>query len=222
MNPSAVVKAPSLSSYEAPRPTACGNKGRAQVSSWKLGFSVVVLAVLASRASAASQVYHCTKDGQTVLTDKPCDASTPAPGSGTAAVPSSGVVGTPVSATASVVGDWRGQTQFQGAQNAVEMEEAHTVVPLVLTFSADGKVLGASSDNGCTLLGLWVPGPIPHRFTLDVTLKGCHYAGLNRRYTGELAATSSENSLHFVLQAYAVPIPGQPLQRYDVEATLRR
>ena len=45
----------------------------------------------------------------------------------------------------SLAGDWRGQTQFQGAQNGVEIEEAHTVVPLVWTFSADGKVSAASA-----------------------------------------------------------------------------
>jgi hypothetical protein len=54
-----------------------------------------------------------------------------------------------------IVGDWPGQTQFQGAQNAVVFEEAHSVVPLILTFSADGKVSGASAENGCALLGLW-------------------------------------------------------------------
>ncbi len=192
------------------------------MGSWNLGFSMVVLAMLASRVSATSHVYHCTKDGQTVLTDEPCEASIQASGSGTTAVPSNGVGGTQVSAAASVVGDWRGQTQFQGAQNGVEIDEAHTVVPLVLTFSTDGKVSGASSDNGCTLLGLWAPGLIPHRFTLDVTLKGCRYAGLNRRYTGEVTTKSPENAAHFVLQVWTVPIPGQPLQRYDVEATLRR
>jgi hypothetical protein len=132
------------------------------------------------------------------------------------------VVGVQASTAASVVGDWRGQTQFQGEQNGIEIEEAHTVVPLVLTLSKDGKVSGASAENGCTLLGLWAPGLIPRRFTLDVTLKGCHYAGLNRRYSGELTATLLENALQLFVQAYTVPIPGQPLKRYDVAATLRR
>jgi len=71
--------------------------------------------------------------------------------------------------TASIVGDWHGQTQFQGAQDAVVIEEAHSLVPLVLTFSADGKVSGAGADNGCTLLGLWAPGGTPRLFVLDIT-----------------------------------------------------
>jgi hypothetical protein len=198
------------------------NKEGAPMSGWTKGFSMVALAVLASSASGTSPVYHCTKDGQTVLTDKPCDASNPAPASGAITVPSSGAVGTQASGTSCVAGDWRGQTQFQGAQNGIEIEEAHTVVPLVLTFSPDGKVSGTSADNGCTLLGLWAPELIPRRFTLDVTLKGCHFAGLNRRYSGELTAALSENSAQLSLVAFTGPIPGQPLMRYDIGATLRR
>jgi hypothetical protein len=121
-----------------------------------------------------------------------------------------------------IVGDWRGQTQFQGAQNAVVFEEAHSVVPLVLTFSADGKVSGSSADNGCAFLGLWAPGATPRLFMLDITLKGCRYAGLNRRYSGTLMATFADNSAQFSLSAYGLPILGQPVRRYDVGATLRR
>jgi hypothetical protein len=95
-------------------------------------------------------------------------------------------------------------------------------VPLVLTFSADGKVSGSSADNGCSLLGLWAPGLTPRLFNLDITLKGCRYLGLNRRYAGTLIATFADNSAQFSLSAYALPIPGQPVKRYDVGATLRR
>jgi hypothetical protein len=120
------------------------------------------------------------------------------------------------------VGDWHGQTQFQGAQNAVVIEEAHSVVPIVLTFSADGKVTAVSTDNGCAFLGLWAPGLTPRLFNLDITLKGCRYSGLNRRYAGTLLATFTDNSAQLSLSAYAVPIPGQPVRRYYVGATLRR
>jgi hypothetical protein len=121
-----------------------------------------------------------------------------------------------------IVGDWRGQTQFRGAQNAVVIEEAHSVVPLVLTFSADGKVSGSSADNGCSLLGLWAPGATPRLFMLDITLTGCRFSGLNRRYSGSLTATFDYNSSQFTLMAYALPISWQPVRRYDVGATLRR
>lgn len=192
------------------------------MANFKLGLFVLVSAGLALSASARSPIYRCTENGQTVLTDKPCESATTVPASGLAAASPSGPVNGQISGAASVVGDWRGQTQFQGAQNTQVIEEAHSVVPLVLTFSADGKVSGVSAENGCALLGLWAPGSTPRLFALDITLKGCRYSGLNRRYGGNLIATFTENSAQLSLSAYAVSIPGQPIVRYDVGATLRR
>jgi len=172
------------------------------------------LIMLGSQVSAKTPIYRCIKDGQTVLTDTPCDT--------TANAASSEAAGTQASAPESVVGQWRGQTQFQGAENGRELEEAHSVVPLVLTFSADGKVSGVSPDNGCTLLGLWAPGVTPRLFTLDVTLSDCHYAGLNRRYSGTVTTEQIDQSAQLALAAITVPIPGQSARRYDIGTTLRR
>jgi hypothetical protein len=120
----------------------------------KFGLLVLISAGLAMSASARSPIYHCTVNGQTVLTDTPCDTPATVPTSGVAAPAASGPVSGHVAGAQTIVGAWSGQTQFQGAQSAVVIEEAHSVVPLVLTFSADGKVSGASADNGCSLLGL--------------------------------------------------------------------
>jgi hypothetical protein len=109
-------------------------------------------------AASASPIFKCTVNGQTVLADRPCDgppATVPAPG--VAAPSASEPVSSQIFGAQTIVGDWRGQTQFQGAENAQVMDVAHSVVPLVLTFSADGKVSGVSADNGCSLLGLWAP-----------------------------------------------------------------
>lgn len=187
----------------------------------KLVRIVLISAGLAASASARSPVYRCTENGQTVLTDRPCEGATTAPGPGVGSPANRPAIGQ-VSGVQSIVGDWRGQVQFQGAQGTQVIEEAHSVVPLVLTFSADGKVSGVSSDNGCSLLGLWAPGSTPRLFPLDITLKGCHFAGLNRRYSGSLIATFPDNSAQLSLLAYALPILGQPTRRYDVGATLRR
>jgi hypothetical protein len=188
----------------------------------KLAFLVLVSVALAASASAGSPVYRCTVNGQTVLTDKPCEGIATVPPSGVSAPSANGPVSGQISGAQTIVGDWHGQTQFQGAQNAQVIEEAHSVVPLVLTFSSDGKVSGVSADNGCTLLGLWAPGATPRLFPLDITLKGCRYSGLNRRYAGSLMATFADSSAQFSLMAYAAPVPGQPTRRYDVGATLRR
>ena len=187
----------------------------------KLVCLVLISAGLAASASARSPVYRCTVNGQTVLTDKPCDNPATAPASGVAATPS-GPANGQISGAQTIVGNWSGETQFQGAQNAQVIDEAHSVVPLVLTFSADGKVSGSSADNGCSLLGLWAPGLTPRLFNLDITLTGCRFAGLNRRYSGTVIATFPDNSAQFSLMTYTPPIPGQPVGRYDVGATLRR
>jgi hypothetical protein len=192
------------------------------MAKFRLGSLVLISTGLAVSASARSPIYRCTENGQTVLTDKPCESAATVPASGVAAPSPSGPVSGQISAAQSIVGDWRGQAQFQGAQNAQVIDEAHSVVPLVLTFSADGKVSGVSAENGCALLGLWAPGATPRLFPLDVTLKGCRFPGLNRRYAGNLIATFTDNSAQLSLSAYALPIPGQPVRRYDVGATLRR
>jgi len=176
---------------------------------------VVVLIVLASYGSAKSPIYRCIKDGQTVLTDKPCEETGGAPSTEVA-----GAASSPVSE--SVVGEWRGQTQFQGAEKGQELQEAHSVVLLGLTFSADGKVSGKSADNGCALLGVWSPGVTPRLFVLDITLRDCHYPGLNRRYSGTVTTAHIDQSAQLSLLAHTPPIPGMPVRRYDVEATLRR
>jgi hypothetical protein len=189
----------------------------------ELGLLVLVSMVLAVSASARSPIYRCTENGQTVLTDKPCESAAPVPASGVVAASSpSGPVNGQISGAQTIVGDWHGQMQFQGAQNTQVIDEAHSVVPLVLTFSTDGKVSGVSAENGCALLGLWAPGSTPRLFALDITLKGCRYSGLNRRYAGNLIATFTDNSAQLSLSAYTLPIRGQPIRRYDVGATLRR
>jgi hypothetical protein len=192
------------------------------MANFSLGLLVLISTGLGVSASARTPIYRCTENGQMVLTDKPCEGATTVPSSGVAAPSPSGPVSGPISGVESIVGDWRGQTQFQGAENTQVIEAAHSVVPLVLTFSADGKVSGVSAENGCAFLGLWAPGVTPRLFPLDITLKGCRFPGLNRRYAGNLIATFTDNSAQFSLSAYALPIPGQPIRRYDVGATLRR
>jgi hypothetical protein len=106
--------------------------------------------------------------------------------------------------------------------NGVRVAEAQSVVPLVLTFSADGKVTGSSPDNGCKVLGVWSPGATPRVFMLDVSLNSCGYSKFNQRYSGSLIATFPERMAQLSLVANTLPLPGQAFWRFDVGATLRR
>jgi hypothetical protein len=171
-------------------------------------------------ASATTPVFRCQKDGQTILTDRPCDS--PPSGDLVSTTSANGEVTKSISALPTVVGDWRGQTQFQAATNGVWVAEAQSVVPLVLTFSADGKVTGSSPDNGCKVLGVWSPGGTPRLFMLDVSFNGCVYSRFNQRYSGSLIATFPERMAQLSLIANTLPLPGQAMWRFDVGATLRR
>lgn len=174
----------------------------------------VVAISFSSPLLAVTTVYHCSVNGQTVLTDKPCN--TPA------AAVTSADGNKSITATPTVVGEWRGQTQYQGAENGQLIANAHTVVPLVSSFTADGKVTGSSPENGCELLGLWYVGVTPRLFPLDITLKNCRYSGFNRRFTGNFLATFPTMSGELSLQVYTIPVAGEPMRQYDVGATLRR
>lgn len=79
-------------------------------------------------------------------------------------------------------GDWQGQTQHQASANGLPVEAANFVVPLVLNVSADGKVTGISSSNGCKYLSVASPGVMPAMLNLDVSLSGCSFTSMNRRF----------------------------------------
>jgi hypothetical protein len=78
-------------------------------------------------------VYKCIRDGQTILTDKPCDGAAVE-----STVPSqTATIGGPQGSTVvplAPIGKWRGQAQFQISENGRHVEQAHTVVVLELAF----------------------------------------------------------------------------------------
>jgi hypothetical protein len=110
--------------------------------------------------------------------------------------------------------------QYQGRENGQTLPQAHTVAPLVVNFTADGKVSGGSADNGCKWLGVWSQGG--RIVSVDASLTGCNYAGLNRRYTGNFLLGVPDSSGEVMLQAFTLLIPGQGARAYDIKGTLRR
>jgi hypothetical protein len=186
-------------------------------------FLVLVAAgVQFSPVFADTTVYRCTKEGQLVFTDKPCDGKQSTPSSTTPPLPSSPAPAPAPTPSPSFAGAWQGQAQFHGRENGEILTDAHTVVPLNLELSADGKISGASPENGCKLLGLWTPGDPARIVWLDVTLNGCRYAGLNRRYSGSFMLSKPESSGQLSLQSSELPHGAQGARQYDVKSTLRR
>ena len=186
-----------------------------------VSIAIVGLAIgLAGSAQAAKTIYKCTKDGQVTLTDKPCDGATSSDNSASSGAPQSSATTISSSSNPSPIGGWRGQMQYHGVENAQAPTEAHSVVPLSLDFSADGKVSGISAENGCKWLGIWSQGG--RIITIDVSLTGCSYAGLNRRFAGTYLLGVPDSSGEMMIRAFTIPFPDQGARGYDIKGTLRR
>jgi hypothetical protein len=186
-----------------------------------VSIAIVGLAVgLTGSAQASKTIYKCTKDGQVTLTDKPCDGATSSDKSATSGAPQSGATTIASSSNPSPIGGWHGQMQYQGRENGQTLEEAHSVVPSPLTFTADGKVSGDSQENGCKWLGVWSQGG--RIVSIDMSLTGCRYTGLNRRFTGTFLLGVPDSSGEVLLQAFTLPLAGQGARGYDIKGTLRR
>lgn len=117
-------------------------------------------------------------------------------------------------------GEWRGQAQFLVSEHGKPAPVAQEVVPLVIRVDPDGKVTGVSTENGCRLLGVASPRG-NNVMALDVTLRECRTAGLNRRISGSVAAYPSDRRLS--LQLNSIDTQARPITTYEVTAsTLRR
>lgn len=185
-------------------------------------FSGLVLgAIWASPAKAEQSFYRCDVNGKTTYTDKPCDAPV-LPGLGP-----TGQNAQPEKTIAldytTLYGAWRGHAQYQGTVKGQPVQQAHVVVPLVIEVEKQGKVRGASPENGCKLLGVAAPMSA-NLLTLDVTLSECGLPALNRRYSGTLALYQTTNSVQLSLQSFnhgLASITKGPA-RFDIKATMKR
>lgn len=121
---------------------------------------------------------------------------------------------------ASPYGEWRGQAQYQAFIKSVSDPAAHAVTDLTIDIDPRGKVVGASAENGCRLLGIAAPGAAAMIVKLNVTLTGCQYAGLNRTYEGHLALYAKERYASLSLQA--IDISSGKGGTFNVTSTMRR
>ena len=195
-------------------------------------FSCALLAVASSSPlEADQQFYRCTVNGKTTYTDKPCDAPTLPGVEGVSASTSSKAAGQNSKPPQAIdldyttpYGTWRGQAQYQATVKGQAVGEAHDVVSLVIQVEKQGRVRGASPENGCKLLGVAAPYFAPNVLTLDVTLSGCRYPAFNRRYSGTLALYQSSNSVQFSLQSINQGLAAvtKGPAHFDIKATLRR
>lgn len=195
-------------------------------------YTIVLFGVVSlSSASADQPFYRCTVNGKTIYTDKPCDAPMLPGVEGPSASTSGNAAGQAGKTAKSIeldystpYGIWRGQAQYQASSKGQPLREAHAVIPLVIQLEKQGRVRGASPENGCKLLGVAAPYYGPNVLTLDVTLSECRYPALNRRYSGTLALYPSSNTVQLSLQSFNMGLAAvtRGAAHFDIKATMRR
>ena len=95
------------------------------------------------------------------------------------------------------------------------------VVPMVIDIDPRGQIKGSTPENGCVLKGIAAPGFTPTLLNLDITLSGCQYKGLNRRFSGSIVVNPAQKYAQFSLSgSYVVPMGAMTL--FDIKGTLRR
>ena len=173
--------------------------------------------------SSAFAQYRCVENGRTILTDRPCAGDKPV-----SSQPQPNQLGEKTvhgdaanSAYGSPSGTWRGQVQYQGTSSGGVVQEAMAVVPMVIDIDPRGQIKGSTPENGCVLKGIAAPGFTPTMLNLDVTLTGCQYKGLNRRFSGSIVVNPAQKYAQFALSgSYVVPMGAVTL--FDIKGTLRR
>lgn len=116
-------------------------------------------------------------------------------------------------------GEWRGKVQYLVSKYGEPSPVVQEIVPLVLRVDTDGKVVGASTENGCRLLGMVSPAG-NNVMRLDATLRDCESRDLNRRISGTLAHYPAGRRLS--LNVSNLDSSAKPFTRYEVTAPMMR
>lgn len=175
----------------------------------------VITSLLAAQFAYAQ--YKCVENGKTLITDRPCASLTAQPESRS----SSNVIGDAQNSDYSTTnGAWRGQVQFMAKSGTNVISEAHSVASIVIEIDPKGKVTGSSTETGCTLKGIAMPGLAASITNLDVTLSNCRYSGYNRQMSGRIALYQAQGYTDFSIVAY--DMGKRPPFTYEIKGNLRR
>jgi hypothetical protein len=176
--------------------------------------------VMALFSCGALAQYRCVENGKAVFTDRPCGdepKQTMPTGNAPKVIGDAGN-----SAYSSPYGDWRGDAQFQARLNGAVVQDAHTVGPMTISISPQGKVQGFDELSGCKLKGVASPFVGPNSLSIDVTFSGCRYSGYNKRMSGYLHLNPTQRVAMLNLNGFVVAPFGTKNESYDIRATLRR
>ncbi len=167
----------------------------------------LLVSITAAAPTEAQTIYRCEQGGRTTYTDAPCARPTirreePSAPSPTAAAKQTVVGG----GYENPYGPWHGEAQYQVKNVGLREDGTHSVVPLTLDISEDGKVTGVSAENGCQMLGIATPGFTPKILNLDTTVSKCAAKKMNRRYHGSLSIDSKDRTARLNLNTLQIGI----------------
>ena len=111
--------------------------------------------------------------------------------------------------------------QFQETANGETVQAAHAVALVKAEFTPDGKIIGASIENGCQLLGIWSQS-MQVLISIDLTLSQCSIEQLNRRYHGMLTLARPDSSGQIDVQSIPGMLSKDVGKYFDIKGTLRR
>lgn len=120
-----------------------------------------------------------------------------------------------------ILGEWNGVSGYLVTAGKVGASFRETNLEMTLLVDPRRRVLGASSANGCTLVGEYQSTNSVVDFPLKVQISGCNYQGLNLRYVGRLHYDPATRGLSLKLDREDTLAAGKTVHYY-VSARLQR
>lgn len=172
----------------------------------------LLLALLILPTIALAQ-NRCVENGRVLITDQACPGQQPVQATLEPALVAA-------MSYSNAYGPWRGKVQFQHSINGQVVNEAHSVVPMLLEIDPQGKVSGISQEVGCVAKGIATQQFGPTAATLDVTLTGCKYPSYNRRMSGHLIVNQAQKFAQLTLTGQDILRPQNGF--IEIKGSLRR
>jgi hypothetical protein len=170
-----------------------------------------VLCVLGSSSARAAAIYKCADAaGKVTFSNLPCGDTPARPPAFNEA-----------SDYTTLSGKWHGTTQFRETVSGDQSGTLQEIANLTLQVDPGGKVVGASIETGCRVLGIAAPGSAKNLLSLDLTLSACNSRVLNQRYSGTLALYPADKIVALFVSSTANVLEGKPAI-YTLKSTMRR
>lgn len=119
-----------------------------------------------------------------------------------------------------ILGTWNGTAVYQAATGG-STAHVNNNIEVSLVIDENRRVVGASSENGCSFVGEYRVALAANEFPVKVRLSGCNYQAFNTKFDGTLTYFPSTKQLRLVLTRDESPSPRKVIH-YVIGARLSR